>query len=127
MIAWWGKRILPFIGVLLFSLAAVVLYKELHGESLHAIVDHMHAMPDGKIGLAVVLTLLSYIAMTGYDFLALRYVGQRLAYGQIALASGIGYAFSNTLGLSMIAGASVRYRIYSAWGLSARDWVGWWY
>lgn len=36
-----------------------------------------------------------------------------------ALASFLGYTFSNNIGFSMIAGASVRYRLYSAWGLSA--------
>jgi phosphatidylglycerol lysyltransferase len=116
-----GKYLLPLLGILLFVVATVVLYRELQGESFHAILAHIKQMPLAKTGLAVLITLLSYMVMTGYDLLALRYVGHRLAYGRIALASGIGYAFSNTIGFSMLAGASVRYRIYSAWGLSASE------
>jgi len=44
-----------------------------------------------------------------------------LAYRKIAFASFIGYAFSTNIGFSMIAGSSVRYRLYSSWGLSAID------
>jgi phosphatidylglycerol lysyltransferase len=115
----WRHYLLPLFGILLFGVATVVLYRELHGESIHAILAHIEQIPAAQTSLAVLITLLSYMVMTGYDFLALRYVGHRLAYGRIALASGIGYAFSNTIGFSMLAGASVRYRIYSAWGLSA--------
>jgi phosphatidylglycerol lysyltransferase len=67
---------------------------------------------------ALVLSILGYLVMTSYDFLALHYVGHPLPYRKIGLASFIGYAFSNNIGFSMIAGASVRYRLYSAWGLS---------
>jgi phosphatidylglycerol lysyltransferase len=59
--------------------------------------------------------------MTGYDSLALKYIQHALAYSRIALASFIGYAFSNNIGFSMLAGASVRYRLYSAWGLSTLE------
>ncbi len=68
--------------------------------------------------VAIGLTILSYAIMTGYDALALRYIRHQLAYSKIGFASFIGYAFSNNIGLSMIVGASVRYRLYSAWGLS---------
>jgi phosphatidylglycerol lysyltransferase len=57
--------------------------------------------------------------MAGYDLLALRYIGRPLAVGKTAMASFLGNAFSNNIGFSMIAGASVRYRLYSTWGLSA--------
>lgn len=59
--------------------------------------------------------------MTGYDILALQYIKHPLLYRKTALASFIGCAFSNNIGLSMLAGSSVRYRLYSAWGLSVED------
>ena len=114
-----GKKILPLLGILLFAIAALVLYRELRSENIHKILGYIEQIPPAQVAIAILLTLFSYLVMTGYDLLALRYVGQRLSYRRIALASGIGYAFSNTIGLSMLAGASVRYRIYSAWELSA--------
>jgi phosphatidylglycerol lysyltransferase len=59
--------------------------------------------------------------MTGYDSLALRYVHSPLPYPKIAFASFITYAFSASIGFSMIAGGTVRYRLYSTWGLSGAE------
>jgi phosphatidylglycerol lysyltransferase len=113
------KRIGPFLGVGLFALAAIVLYRQLQAYRLHDILAWVHGMPASQIWTAVLLTICSYLVMTGYDLLALRYIRHPLALGKTALASFLGYAFSNNVGFSMIAGASVRYRLYSAWGLSA--------
>jgi uncharacterized membrane protein YbhN (UPF0104 family) len=57
--------------------------------------------------------------MTGYDVLALRYIQHPLSYRKSGLASFVSYAFSNNIGLSIIAGGSVRYSLYSSWKLSA--------
>jgi len=113
------KRIGPFLGLLLFALAALVLFRQLKTYRLHDILTWVHAMPSHQIWKAVLLTACSYLVMTGYDIMALRYIRHPLALAKTALASFIGYAFSNNVGFSMIAGASVRYRLYSAWGLSA--------
>jgi len=81
----------------------------------------LREIPVPHLLVAFVLTLLNYLIMSGYDLLALRYIHYRLPYRKIAVASFIGYAFSNNIGLSMFAGGSVRYRLYSAWGLSAEQ------
>jgi phosphatidylglycerol lysyltransferase len=108
----------PLFGLLLFAVALWVLHHELKAYHLKDILHHLHELPAHRLFLALFLTILSYLTMTGYDALALRYIQRPLAYGKTALASFIGYAFSNNIGLSMIAGASVRYRLYSTWGLS---------
>ena len=113
------KRFTPFIGLGLFVLAAVVLYRQLHAFRLHDIVHEVHAIPLTQVWIAILLTFGSYLVMTGYDLLALRYIRHPLPLAKTALTSFLGYAFSNNIGFSMIAGASVRYRLYSAWGLSA--------
>jgi phosphatidylglycerol lysyltransferase len=115
------KRIAPFLGLSLFVLAAVALYRELHTYRLHDILALIEQMPSAQIWMALVLTAGSYLVMTGYDLLALRYIRHPLKTAKTALASFLGYAFSNNIGFSMIAGASVRYRLYSAWGLSAAE------
>ncbi len=68
---------------------------------------------------AVALTAASYLLLTGYDFLALRYVGRRLRVRDILLASFTAFAFSNNLGFQLLSGGSTRYRIYSSLGLDA--------
>jgi phosphatidylglycerol lysyltransferase len=108
-------------GILLFALALWVLHHELKEYHYHDVIRSVAEIPGRYLFIALALTILNYLIMTGYDTLALRYIRHPLPYTKIALASFIGYAFSNNIGLSMIAGASVRYRLYSAWGLSALD------
>jgi phosphatidylglycerol lysyltransferase len=115
------KKMGPFLGLALFGAAAVVLYRQLHGYRLHDILHWIRAIPAGQTWTAVLLTVCSYLVMTGYDLLALRYIRHPLAWGKTALTSFLGYTFSNSIGFSMVAGASVRYRLYSAWGLSAAE------
>ncbi|MEN6446946.1 MAG: bifunctional lysylphosphatidylglycerol flippase/synthetase MprF [Syntrophaceae bacterium] len=109
------------IGLILFVLALWVLHTELDRYRLHEILRYLHGIPTEQVVFAALLTALSYLIMTGYDFLALRYIDHPLSGRKIATASFIGYAFSNNVGLSMLAGASVRYRLYSSWGLSGID------
>jgi phosphatidylglycerol lysyltransferase len=111
----------PLLGLLLFAVAIWILHQELREYHYHDIVRHLAEIPTPHLLLAFALTILSYLILTGYDTLALRYIQHPLAYAKIALASFIGYAFSNSIGLSMIAGASVRFRLYSAWELSALE------
>ena len=113
------KHLGSLFGVTLLVVALAVLHHEIKIYHLRDLLAILHTFPSVRLVQALALTLLSYLIMTGYDFLALRYVGNPLGYAKTALASFIGYAFSNNIGLSMIAGASVRFRLYSAWGLDA--------
>ena len=115
--AWLG----PLFGVLLFSLAVWVLHHELAVYHLKDIVHQIRSISTTRVALALLLTVAGYGVLTLYDFLALRYLEHLLGYGKIALAAFVGAAFSNNIGLSMIAGASVRYRLYANWGLSALE------
>ena len=113
------KRLLPLLMLMVFIIALESVFRQLHGYHWHDLFAQIRQMPYSKIGLACLLTVASYSLMTIYDFLALKYIGHPLPYARTALASGLSYAFSNNVGFAMLAGASIRYRIYSAWGLSA--------
>ena len=115
----WTRIIGSVIGLILFIAALWVLYHQLKTYPIRDIIAHLHNLPAEALVLAILLTFFSYLTMTGYDTLALRYVRHPLSYAKTALASFIGYAFSNSLGFSMIMGGSVRYRLYTAWGLTA--------
>ncbi len=72
-----------------------------------------------RIALAFLFTTLSFLALTGYDALALRQLKLRVPYRTTALASFTSYAISFTLGFPIITAGTVRYWIYSTRGLSA--------
>ncbi|HEY5204896.1 MAG TPA: lysylphosphatidylglycerol synthase domain-containing protein [Roseiarcus sp.] len=72
-----------------------------------------------QILLSFAFTTLSYLALTGYDGLALRHLGIKVPYRLTAIASFTSYAFSFTLGFPLVTGAAVRYWVYGPAGLSA--------
>jgi phosphatidylglycerol lysyltransferase len=108
----------PLVGLALFAAALWALHVELRHYSYHEVLREFRNLPADRIGLAVALTAVSYLLLTGYDALGVRYAGHALPYRRIALASFVGQAFSNAVGHDLIAGASVRLRLYSGWGLS---------
>jgi len=115
------KYLGPLMALCLLILALWALDRELGAVRFHQITASVRGLSHFKLAMALVLTAANYIVLTGYDALAFRFLGRSLSYAKIALASFIGYAFSNNAGFSAIAGSGVRYRLYSAWGLSALD------
>ncbi len=109
------------LGLTLFSLALWVLHRELAHYHIQDILQHAKSLAPVRVFWGLILTLLSYLIMTGYDLLALKYINHPLPYRKTAFASFAGYAFSNNIGLSMLAGGSVRFRLYTAWGLSVYE------
>ncbi|MBV9064149.1 MAG: UPF0104 family protein, partial [Methylobacteriaceae bacterium] len=72
-----------------------------------------------QIVAACLLTFVSYLALTGYDAVALRQLKAKVRYRTTALASFTSYAISFTLGFPLITGGTVRYWLYSRAGLRA--------
>lgn len=72
-----------------------------------------------QIELAFLFTSTSYLALTGYDAIALRQLKQRVRYTTTALASFTSFSIAFTLGFPLITAGTVRYWIYSQAGLSA--------
>ncbi len=117
------KRLLHLLealfGLFLFCLALWILHRELHQYPPQRILAQLRQMPRSHLFLGLLLTGLSYLLLTGYDTLAFRYLRHPLSYQKIGLASFIGYAVGNNTGsLSVVAGSGVRFRLYSAWGLT---------
>jgi len=114
------RRALPaVIGLVLFLVALEVLRTELRTVTWHELAQDVLTMPPGQLGLALVLTVLSYAALTGYDFLALASIGKRLPREHVVLTSFLAYAIANNVGWAMLSGASVRYRFYTRWKVTA--------
>ncbi len=111
----------PVLGLLLLALAVFVLYHKLSTISFQDIKQELRDIETVKIVAAIILTALYYFLATAYDTLSFSFIGLRLPYRRIALASFTGYAFSHNIGLSFISSSSVRYRIHSSFGLSARE------
>lgn len=116
------RRVLPaVIGLVLFLGALEVLRVELRTVTWHGLVSDVFATPLWRLAAAVLLTAANYAVLTGYDFLAFAYLGRQLPARRIMTASFVAYAISNNVGFAMLSGASVRYRFYVRWGITAQE------
>jgi phosphatidylglycerol lysyltransferase len=109
------------IGLLLFVAALEVLRLELRAVTWPELTADVTRTPLVQLAVALALTAFNYTALTGYDLLAFAYIGKRLPRLHIAFASFLAYAVSNNVGMAMLSGASVRYRFYTRWGVTAEE------
>ncbi|HEX4506415.1 MAG TPA: bifunctional lysylphosphatidylglycerol flippase/synthetase MprF [Alphaproteobacteria bacterium] len=107
--------------IAIFLLALGAMQHVLRDFHYHQIIAQLKSLSARQILLALVCTAGSYWVLTFYDVSALRYVGIRLPYKLVSFASFTGYAISNNIGFALISGGSVRFRLYSAAGVSAGD------
>lgn len=116
----WLRHLGPvLLGLGLFGLGIWAMHRLL--QPLHAgeILEQMRTMPHSVLAIALAATACGYTALIGYDFWALKYLEKKLPLRVVALGGFLGYAFGNTIGISVLSGGAVRYRIYSAFGLNA--------
>jgi uncharacterized membrane protein YbhN (UPF0104 family) len=109
------------LSALLFAGAVVVLRSELHDHPLPEIMAELRSFPPLRLILSVAVTILGYLALAGYDALSLAALERHLPTRRILYAAFLGYAFANSLPLSVLIGAAVRYRLYSQWGIERSD------
>ncbi|MBV6523063.1 MAG: Phosphatidylglycerol lysyltransferase [Gemmatimonadaceae bacterium] len=111
----------PAAALLIAAIAVAILHREMRSFSYHEVLGRVRAIPPSRVLSAIVLTGLVYCVLPCYDLLALRYVQRPVSFLRIGFASAVSYALSQTLGLAALTGGAVRYRFWSAWGLSAPD------
>lgn len=112
-------KLLPFISLALLIVAGVVIHHEIHLYHWQEIKSDLLGIPTQTLFGMAGLTLLGYLALSLYDYLALEYAGEKLPYQRVLLTSFLGYAISNNVGHSLVSGGSLRFRLYSGWGISA--------
>jgi phosphatidylglycerol lysyltransferase len=107
------------IGVFAVALGALQhLAVEFRFEQVYA---QMSSIRPRALWLAILFTACSFIALTGYDWSALRYAKVPMPYRTAAFASFTAYAISNLIGFALFVGGSIRYRIYAAAGVPTFD------
>ncbi len=109
----------PLIGLALFIAALWVLHQALAEYRYQDVSAYLDRLPPTQLLAALLVTALSYLVVTGYDWLALRYIRRPLPWPKVGFAALLSYAFSNSVGLSVLTSSSLRYRLYSSWGLGA--------
>ena len=108
------------LSVAIITAAAFVLYRNLRGINFHEVIEAIRETDPGDVAVAAGFVAAAYFTLTFYDLFALRTIGRRdVQYRVAALAGFTSYAIGHNVGASVFTGGAVRYRIYSAHGLSA--------
>jgi uncharacterized membrane protein YbhN (UPF0104 family) len=108
--------------LVVIGFAAVVLYRMLHTLKFDQVVLALKEKDPRFVFAAFVLVACAYLTLTLYDFFALKTIGRtRIPYRVAAMAGFCSYSVGHNVGFTVFTGGSVRYRIYSAWGLTAVD------
>jgi glycosyltransferase 2 family protein len=113
------SRLGVLLSLTIIIVAAIVLYHILRDIDLDELVDALEATDWRTLLIAALFVAAGYATLTFYDLFALRTIGRyEVPYRTAALASFTSYAVGHNVGASVFSGGAVRYRIYSAWGLS---------
>jgi uncharacterized membrane protein YbhN (UPF0104 family) len=113
----------PVIGLGAVVLSLWLLHEEFRGESVGpTVVAHLRAISPSRYLLAFASTLAAYAALAWYDRIALQHLHIRhISWTFVSICSFTTYALGHNIGASVFSGAMVRYRAYSAKGLSAAE------
>jgi uncharacterized membrane protein YbhN (UPF0104 family) len=116
------NRIGLAVSITIIAAAAVVLYRMLHNIDINEVIGALRDISPRQITLAAAFVAAGYFTLTFYDLFALRTIGRNdVSYWTAALAGFTSYSIGHNLGASVFTGGAVRYRIYSAYGLTAVD------
>lgn len=109
----------PVSKVLFASIIVAIAVVVLHKLSTHVhwqdVKSDLSALPTSVVMASIGFTIVSFIALSLYDVLAVHTVAKgKVPLKIAALAGTSGYAVSNLLGFSWLTGGAIRYRFYSA-------------
>jgi uncharacterized membrane protein YbhN (UPF0104 family) len=116
------RRWLPrLIAIAAIALAAFLLYHTLRGYSFDDIVASLRALSTSHLGLAFAFAAGSYFCLTGFDWLATRYVREDISWPYAALTSFCSLSLGHNIGLAALSSGAIRYRFYTRAGVSAEN------
>lgn len=115
------RRLTPWITLAVVAVIVLMLSRALRRYDLADVLATVASADRTRLALALACAAGSYLTLTIFDTLAVRYVGRKLPYRCTAWASFTGLSIGHTVGLAALSSGAVRYRFYSRWGLSAQE------
>ena len=117
------KKYLRYLGSVLvtavFFLAVYLLYHKLKSYSIAQIRESISQISHGRILCSLLLMVINYIILVGYDWLALKAIHKTLPLPRVGLVSFVGQAVSYNFG-ALLGGTSEQTRAGTEWRLVAR-------
>lgn len=83
----------------------------------------MAEIPPSAIALSLASAVIAYLALAWYDKIALMHLGRErgISFRYIGVTAFVTYALAHNIGASVVSGGAVRFRAYTAKGLTASE------
>jgi len=117
----WPALLRAGLALLAITVAVYLLYRTLRGHSYEDLVGMLRSAAPARVAAALGFAASSYLCLTLFDLMALRYAGKPLPYRKAALASFTSLSLGHNIGLAALSSGAIRYHFYSRWGLGAAD------
>ncbi|MDY6945665.1 MAG: YbhN family protein [Pseudomonadota bacterium] len=115
------KKWAPLLWIPMLGLAAWVLTDRLEAIDFHDVKQQLLAMPPGKVMLGVLFSVGVFTLVALYEGVAVRMATGRSLYAVAARTALISNPIGRAIGLALVSGGALRYRMYATAGLSARE------
>lgn len=115
------NKIVSWSGLFFFVLAVFMIYHQLSRYSMDELKVAILSIPNKNLIYASIASFVGYVALSTYDYLALKYIKKKMQTWKWILTGFIGFSVSNNAGHAIVSGGAVRYRFYSRWGISTGD------
>lgn len=115
------KKWAPLIWIPILSLAAWVLVDRLQNIDFHDVKRQLLAQPPRTVLLGVLFSAGVYALVGFYECIAVRMASGRKMCATAFRTAIISNPIARAIGLALVSGGALRYRMYAAAGLSARE------
>jgi phosphatidylglycerol lysyltransferase len=105
----------------LFGISLAVLRHVLTAYHLRTIVAAIHDISLSVLGASLLLTVLGYAALVGYDYLSLRLAAKPVPIRRMWSSSFISHAVQNSAPIAIVSGGGVRYRLFRRLGITGAE------
>ncbi|WP_369987739.1 bifunctional lysylphosphatidylglycerol flippase/synthetase MprF [Pseudomonas xanthosomatis] len=107
--------------LVLFAMGLIACRHLLSELDIYALHDAILSVPVKSLLGALLATVVGFVILLGYEWSATRYAAVQLPPRTLLLGGFSAFAIGNAIGLSMLSGGSVRYRLYARQGLGAAE------
>jgi uncharacterized membrane protein YbhN (UPF0104 family) len=108
----------PLVAVVIIIAAVVLLVHALSRYNPDEILAAIGRISPYRLMLGGLCAAGSYVCLTWFDWLGLRYLGKPLPYRKAALASFVSLSIGHNIGFAGLSSGALRYRFYTHWGLT---------
>jgi phosphatidylglycerol lysyltransferase len=116
------RHLLPItVSLAIIAIAATVLVRIIRHVHLHEVLAQLHRIPVPALAVGVLLVATVFAALAAYEAIMVHAVHAPVSTRRAVLAALIAAPIGHAIGWGALSGGAVRFRIYSAAGVRARE------